>query len=103
MIHFDNLEFDLGTVTYGQSLSAKVNITNNGSQSVMLTPNNASCSCTSGSLDYSTLQAGGKGVFIITLNTQKAGKGQQAKSINLSYTVGTTTNSQVFRIKANVI
>lgn len=103
MIHFDNLEFDLGLVKYGQIVSAKVNITNNGSVPVKLNPSYSSCSCTSGTVDPSTLQANSKGIFTINLNTNKSGKGKQAKSITLNYTINNSTFSQVFRIKANVV
>jgi len=103
MIHFDQLEFDLGELTYGQQGTAIAKVTNNGSEPVKLSVTNSSCSCTTGHIEYSVLQPGTSGKFTITLNTQKAGRGRQGKSINLSYTIGTTTNSQVFRIKVNVI
>lgn len=103
MITFDNLEFDLGNVAYGQSKSVDVNIDNSGSIPATLKSLNSSCSCTSGHLNYSTLQPNSKGLYTITLNSTKAGKGKQAKSIDLQYTIGKENFSQTFRIKANVI
>lgn len=103
MVYFDNLEFDLGNVLFGPTQSVIVNITNDGSTPVKLTPTNSSCSCTSGNVDPSILQGKSKGTFTITLNTTKSGRGKQAKSITLNYEIDRRSNSQVFRIKANVI
>lgn len=104
MLHFDNIEFDLGTVQYTQTKSVDVNITNNGPEAVTLQPANASCSCTTGHVEYSTLQPGAKGKFTISFNTNKSGKGaNQARSIALNYTINRQTFSQIFRIKASVI
>jgi len=103
MINFDNLEFDLGDVKHGQTKSVDVNVTNNSSSTVNLIPSNASCSCTTGSVDYSTMQPNSKAIFKISFNSNKSGRGKQAKSINLTYTINRQSFSQVFRIKANVI
>lgn len=103
MVHFDNLEFDLGDIKKGLTKSVKVNITNTSSVPVSLTPANASCSCTSGSVDFSTMQPNSKAVFTISFNSNRTGNGKQSKSINLSYVVNKQSFSQVFRIKANVI
>lgn len=104
MLHFDNIEFDLGTVQYTQTKLVDVNITNNGPEAVTLQPANASCSCTTGHVEYSTLQPGAKGKFTISFNTNKSGKGaNQARSIALNYTINRQTFSQIFRIKANVV
>ena len=103
MVHFDNLEFDLGDMKKGLTKSVKVNITNNSSVPVSLTPANASCSCTSGSVNFSTMQPNSKAIFTISFNSNRTGSGKQSKSINLSYTLNNQTFSQVFRIKANVI
>ena len=103
MITFDNLEFDLGDVKHGQTKTVNVNITNNGSTPVSLLPSNASCSCTTGHVDYSTMQPNSKAVFKISFNSNKVSKGRIAKSINLSYTIDRQSFSQIFRIKANVV
>ena len=103
MVHFDNLEFDLGDVKKGLTKSVKVNITNNSSVPVALMPANASCSCTSGNVDFSTMQPNSKAVFTISFNSGRTGNGKQSKSINLNYSFNRESFSQVFRIKANVI
>lgn len=102
MIIFDNLEFDLGNVLYGQVKSVDVNITNSGSTPVSLNVSNASCSCTSGHLEYSTIQPNSKGKLTISFNTNKSGRGNQSKSIALNYTIDRQSYHQTFRIKANV-
>lgn len=103
MLNFDNLEFDLGEIKYGIVKTVDVNVTNDTSSVVSLTPANASCSCTTGYMDYTTLQPKSKGVFKISLNTSKSGKGKQARSIALNYSIDRKSFSQIFRIKANVV
>ena len=104
MLHFSSTEFDLGTVPYGQTSSVDAILTNNGPEPITLQSANASCSCTSGHLEYSTLQPGAKGKYTISFNTVKSGKGaNQARSIALNYTINRQTFSQTFRIKADVV
>lgn len=104
MLHFSNTEFDLGTIPYTQTVSVDAILTNTGTEPVNLQSANASCSCTSGHLEYSTLQPGAKGKYTISFNTVKSGKGaNQARSIALNYTINRQTFSQIFRIKANVV
>ncbi len=103
MITFDNTEFDLGTINYGETKSVDVNITNSGSTEVTLKTSNASCSCTTGHLEYSTLQPNSKGKFTIIFNSNKSGKGESARSINLDYSINRKSFNHTFRVKANVI
>lgn len=103
MINFDNLEFDLGDIQHGVTKTVQVNIENSGSSVVNLTVANSGCSCTTGSVDYSTMQPNSKAKFTISFNTVKSGKGKQAKSIALNYTINKKSFSQIFRIKANVV
>lgn len=103
MISFDNLEFDLGNIQHGITKTVQVNIENSGSSIVNLVVSNSGCSCTTGSVDYSTMQPNSKAIFTIVFNTVKAGKGKQAKSIALNYTINKKSFSQIFRVKANVI
>ena len=103
MITFDNLEFDLGTITIGQNKSVVVNIVNNGSVLTTLKVRNSSCSCTSGQLSHSTLQPDSKGTFTIGFDSTRAGKGSHVKSIELEYKTNNQNFSQIFRIKANVV
>ena len=104
MITFDNLEFDLGTIKHGVTKSVVVNINNSGSTPVEFTVANASCSCTSGYVEYSTLQPKSKGTFKISFNSNKVYKGNNLnKSIALNYKIGRDSFSQIFRLKANVV
>lgn len=104
MITFDNIEFDLGDVKYGTIKTAVVTVTNEGSEPVNFTVANASCSCTTGYIEYSTLQPKTKGLFKINFNSNKVSKGNNlSKSIALNYHIGRQVFSQIFRLKANVV
>lgn len=103
MITFDKTEFDLGNVKYGQTVTVTAIVTNTNSVPVSLSTTNSSCSCTTGQVEYSTLNPNSKSEFKITFNSNKSGRGTQAKSINLDYTIDRVTKSKTFRIKANVI
>lgn len=104
MIGFDQTDFNLGNIKYGDTKVVTVNITNTSTETVELTPMNSSCSCTTGSLKQSKLAPNERTQFNISLNSTKAGKGtNQVKSIQLNYKIGGSTYNQVFRLKANVV
>lgn len=103
-IHFDNTDFQLGNLKYGETKLTIVTVTNTSGQDMVLETANSSCSCTSGSLKQTRLAGAGKTQFVISLNTVKAGKGMnQVKTIQLKYTVGGVVAVQIFRLKANII
>ncbi len=104
MIGFDQTDFNLGNIKYGDTKVVTVNITNTSTETVELTPMNSSCSCTTGSLKQNKLAPNERTQFNISLNSVKAGKGtNQVKSIQLNYKLNKQTLSQVFRLKANVV
>jgi len=104
MISFDQTEFILGAIKYGDIKVVSVNIFNNSGETVALETSNSSCSCTTGSLMATKLAPNAKTQFKISLNTLKAGKGiNQVKSISLKYTFNRQQYSQIFRLKVNVV
>lgn len=104
MISFDQTEFQLGNVSYGETKVSTVNITNKSTQYIKLSVANASCSCTTGSLKSTSLSPGDKTQLLISLNSKKAGKGaNQVKTIQMQYVLSGTTYNQLFRLKANIV
>jgi hypothetical protein len=104
MISFDQTEFMLGPVKYGDTKIVTVNVFNNSSEIVTLSTANSSCSCTTGSLKDTRLLPNGKTQFKISLNSLKAGKGlNQVKTIQLKYDLNRQQHSQIFRLKVNVV
>ena len=103
MLTFDNTQFDLGDVNFGDTKQQNVLVTNNTSEAIVIHSTGSSCSCTSGRMDSNPIEAYKSGKFQIFFNTTKTGRGLQVKSITLTWMEGGQTRNQTITFKVNVI
>lgn len=103
MLTFENTQFDLGDVKFGETKQKNITINNNTSEAISVQSTTTSCSCTSGRMQSNPIEAYKQGIFHIFFDTTKTGRGEQVKSITLNWNEGGQHRNQTITFKVNVI
>jgi|TARA_B110000263_G_scaffold225586_1_gene216671 hypothetical protein len=100
IIEVDNLEFDFGEITEGESASHNYKIKNVGTGDLIISSAKGSCGCTVPEWPKDPIKPGEEGNVRVTFNS-KSKKGNQSKRVTLL--TNTIPNVTILTIKGNVI
>lgn len=102
MLIINEVEYDLGTVKFGNISEKLIPVTNPTQFSVTVNPIGSSCSCTTGTMIINPIPAQGSTDAKIVFNSSKVGKGNHIKSYTISWLVNGKNYAHSIRFKVNV-
>lgn len=97
---FDNIQ-DVGTVTKGEVVKAKIKIKNTGNYPLVVGDVEVGCSCTLANKPEEPIKPGSTGFVEASVDTDKIGKGKFSRDIRII--ANTTPSTLVVSIQGEVI